>query len=103
MSLRRIIARELPAGVASGLVTGAIAFGAVLLLHADASPLLRALVAVSLVLNLTAACAWSALVPFLMQKARLVESSDARVADVIDALLAWSKIHRSDETNRNHD
>lgn len=35
-------------------------------------------------------------------QARPVESSDARVADVIDAFLAWSKIHRSDETNRNH-
>ena len=33
---------------------------------------------------------------------RPAESSDARVADVIDRFLAWSKIHRSSETNRNH-
>jgi integrase len=33
--------------------------------------------------------------------AKPAESSDARVADVIDAFLAWSKIHRSAETCRN--
>jgi magnesium transporter len=68
VSLRRILARELRVGFTSGLLTGAIAFGVVLLIHADTSPLLGALVAVSLVLNLTAACAWGASVPFLMQK-----------------------------------
>jgi integrase len=30
------------------------------------------------------------------------ESATARVADVIEAFLAWSKLHRSDETNRNY-
>lgn len=35
-------------------------------------------------------------------QARPAESSDARVADVIDGFLAWSKLHRSSETNRNH-
>ena len=30
------------------------------------------------------------------------ESSSARVADVIEAFLAWAKNHRSDETNRNY-
>lgn len=28
--------------------------------------------------------------------------SDARVMDIIEAFLAWSKVHRSAETNRNH-
>jgi integrase len=32
---------------------------------------------------------------------RPVEGDDARVADVIDKFLAWSKVHRSAETNRN--
>ena len=36
------------------------------------------------------------------QQARAPENPDARVADVVDAFLAWSKIHRSAETNRNH-
>jgi len=30
------------------------------------------------------------------------ESTTARVADLIEAFLAWSKFHRSAETNRNH-
>ena len=30
------------------------------------------------------------------------ESATARVADVIEAFLAWTKIHRSPETNRNY-
>ena len=30
------------------------------------------------------------------------ESPTARVADIIEAFLAWTKIHRSDETNRNY-
>jgi integrase len=34
--------------------------------------------------------------------AKPADRSDARVADVIDAFLAWSKLHRSEETNRNH-
>jgi magnesium transporter len=68
VSLRRVIARELRVGIASGLVTGALAFVTVFLLHPHASPLLAALVAVSLILNLTAACAWGASVPFFMQK-----------------------------------
>jgi hypothetical protein len=29
------------------------------------------------------------------------ESGDARVADIVDAFLAWSRIHRSAETCRN--
>jgi integrase len=33
--------------------------------------------------------------------ARAAEASDARVADILDAFLAWSKVHRSEETNRN--
>jgi hypothetical protein len=35
-------------------------------------------------------------------RVRLPEASFARVADVIEAFLAWSKIHRSAETNRNY-
>jgi len=35
-------------------------------------------------------------------QARPPERNDARVADIIDAFLAWSKIHRSAETCRNH-
>ena len=35
-------------------------------------------------------------------RARVPEAPSARVADVIEAFLAWSKIHRSDETNRNY-
>lgn len=35
-------------------------------------------------------------------QARPAERSDARIADVIDAFLVWSKIHRSSETCRNH-
>jgi integrase len=30
------------------------------------------------------------------------EAASARVADVIEAFLAWTKIHRSEETNRNY-
>jgi hypothetical protein len=33
---------------------------------------------------------------------RPAESSDARITDIIDGFLGWSKIHRSAETNRNH-
>jgi integrase len=36
------------------------------------------------------------------QRSRVPESPSARVADVIEAFLAWSKVHRSDETNRNY-
>jgi integrase len=35
-------------------------------------------------------------------QSRMPEAPSARVADVIEAFLAWSKIHRSDETNRNY-
>jgi hypothetical protein len=35
-------------------------------------------------------------------QSRVPEAPSARVADVIEAFLAWSKIHRSDETNRNY-
>jgi integrase len=35
-------------------------------------------------------------------QAKPTESSDARVADIIDAFLAWTKIHRSPTTNRNY-
>ena len=37
-----------------------------------------------------------------LQRSRVPESSSARVADVIEAFLAWSKVHRSDERNRNY-
>jgi integrase len=37
-----------------------------------------------------------------LQRSRAPESSSARVADIIEAFLAWAKIHRSDETNRNY-
>jgi hypothetical protein len=30
------------------------------------------------------------------------ESPTARVADIVEAFLAWTKIHRSSETNRNY-
>jgi integrase len=33
---------------------------------------------------------------------RPADRNDARVADIIDAFLDWSKVHRSSETNRNH-
>ena len=36
------------------------------------------------------------------QRSQAPESPTARVADVIEAFLAWSKIHRSEETNRNY-
>lgn len=35
-------------------------------------------------------------------QSRVPEAPSARVADVIEAFLAWSKIHRSAETNRNY-
>jgi integrase len=35
-------------------------------------------------------------------QARPGESSEACIADIVDSFLAWSKIHRSAETNRNH-
>jgi len=35
-------------------------------------------------------------------QAKPADSSDARVADIINSFLAWSMIHRSEETNRNH-
>ncbi len=35
-------------------------------------------------------------------QARPADRSDARVADLIESFLAWSKVHRSSETNRNH-
>ncbi|HEY1922981.1 MAG TPA: hypothetical protein VGG44_09565, partial [Tepidisphaeraceae bacterium] len=28
--------------------------------------------------------------------------NEVRVAEIIDSFLTWSKLHRSDETNRNH-
>jgi len=33
-------------------------------------------------------------------QAQPADSSDARVADIIDSFLAWSKIHRRDETTQ---
>jgi hypothetical protein len=35
-------------------------------------------------------------------QARPADRSDARVSDVVDRFLGWSKLHRSDKTNRNH-
>jgi integrase len=35
-------------------------------------------------------------------RTRAPEAPSARVADVIEAFLAWSKLHRSEETNRNY-
>jgi len=35
-------------------------------------------------------------------QSRAPEAPSARVADVIEAFLAWSKLHRSEETNRNY-
>jgi hypothetical protein len=36
------------------------------------------------------------------ERPKAPESLSARVADVIEAFLAWTKIHRSEETNRNY-
>ncbi|MGA2257765.1 MAG: hypothetical protein ABSG53_24140 [Thermoguttaceae bacterium] len=35
-------------------------------------------------------------------RARVPEAPSARVADVVEAFPAWSKIHGSDDTNRNY-
>lgn len=54
-------------GAASGLVTGALAAGVAALLHWDHGPMLGVLVAVSLFVNQTVACAWGAAVPYVMR------------------------------------
>jgi len=65
--VRAVVARELRVGLAAGLVTGALAFGAASLLHYGDAPLLGGLVAVALLVNTTVACAWGAAVPFVMR------------------------------------
>jgi integrase len=37
-----------------------------------------------------------------VERARAPEAPTARIADVIEAFPAWTKIHRSEETNRNY-
>ena len=39
---------------------------------------------------------------FAAERAQAPEAATARVADVIEAFLAWTQIHRSEETNRNY-
>jgi magnesium transporter len=67
MPLRRVIARELCVGAASGLVTGAAAALVATVLHHEHGPLLACLVALSLFVNHVVACAWGAAIPFLMK------------------------------------
>ena len=67
LRLRRVVARELRVGAASGLVTGAAAALAAAVLHYDHGMLLALLVAVSLFINHVVACAWGAAIPFLMK------------------------------------
>jgi magnesium transporter len=67
ISLRRVVARELRVGAASGIVTGAAAAGVALVLHRGHGTLLGALVGTSLLINHTVACAWGAAIPFLMK------------------------------------
>jgi integrase len=38
----------------------------------------------------------------MASRSQAPESPNARVADVIEAFLAWTKVHRSSETNRNY-
>jgi len=67
VGLRRVVARELRVGAASGVVIGAAAAAVALALHHAHGPLLGALVGASLLINHTAACAWGAAIPFLMK------------------------------------
>ena len=67
ITLRRVVARELRVGAASGLVVGAAAAGVATVSHHQHGPLLGLLVAASLLVNQTVACVWGAAVPFLMR------------------------------------
>jgi magnesium transporter len=66
-TLRRVVARELRVGAASGVVIGAVAAGVATALHHQHGPLLGLLVAASLLINQTVACVWGAAVPFIMR------------------------------------
>src|ERR1700691_1203883 len=37
-----------------------------------------------------------------VERTQAPEAPTARVADIIESFLAWTKIHRSEETNRNY-
>jgi len=65
--LRRVVARELRIGAASGLVIGALAAAVATLVHYDHGPLLGLLVAASVLVNHTLGAAWGAAIPFLMR------------------------------------
>jgi magnesium transporter len=67
VTLRRVLARELRVGAASGVVVGAAAAAVALALHHRHGPLLGLLVGTSLLINHTAACAWGAAIPFVMK------------------------------------
>lgn len=64
--LGRVLARELRVGVAVGIVTGSLAAAVAATFHYEHGLLLACLVAVSLVINQTIACAWGAGMPFLL-------------------------------------
>lgn len=66
LSVRAVLSRELKVGAATGLVTGAVAGCTALALHYDHAPLLGLLVAASVLVNQTVACAWGAGIPLLM-------------------------------------
>jgi len=66
--LRTVLVRELRAGSATGLVTGAIAGSAALLFHHEDRVLLAALVASSLFINHVVGPVWGASIPFVMAR-----------------------------------
>jgi magnesium transporter len=66
--LRRVIARELRVGAASGLITGLAAATIAIATTADQGPLLGALVGVSLFTNHVVACVWGACLPFMLKR-----------------------------------
>jgi magnesium transporter len=79
VSLRRVIGRELRVGAATGLVIGCATAVIVTVLHFSHGLMLGLLVAVSMLINHTVACAWGAALPFVMKRFGLDPAQSATI------------------------
>jgi magnesium transporter len=76
---RRVAAREVRVGLASGTVVGALAAAAAWTLHHDHGVGLGLLVGLALVANQTVGCLWGATIPLLMHKLRQDPAQSATI------------------------
>jgi magnesium transporter len=79
VSLRRVIGRELRVGAATGVLIGCVTAAIVMALDYSDGPLLGLLVAASMLINHTVACAWGAMLPFVMKRFGLDPAQSATI------------------------